>query len=90
MDAVINYDVSGRHTDVKAAMKARGYLDYWTDPTGKAVYLPNTTLWKRNTELEPAVRDIQQAAAQYGVRLERAVALSAQPWQAIYGDPHAR
>lgn len=89
MDAVINYDVSGRHTDVKARMRALGYSDRW-GLDGTTYYLPNTTLWKQETELATAVQDIQTVAGQLQVRLERAVALKAQPWFAIAGDPHSQ
>ena len=89
MDAVINYDVSGRHTEVKERMQGLGYMDRWTS-NGTVYYLPNTTLWKQKTELVTAVQDIQSVTRQLQVRLERAVALSAQPWSAITGDPHSQ
>lgn len=87
-EAVINYDVSGRHSDVKQEMQQRGYHDRYADG-GATYYLPNTTLWKPNTELATAMADIQSVAGKFGVTLERAIALALSPRSAIQGKPHA-
>lgn len=62
MDALITYDVSAMQAQAKAAMKARGYFDRW-DSNGVTYYLPNTTLWKQDTELSAALADIKAVAA---------------------------
>lgn len=88
MEAVINYDVNAKHIEVKKEMKDRGYHDAYADG-GVTYYLPNTTLWKPNTELATAMADIKAAAAKFGATLERAIALSLSPRNAITGKPHA-
>lgn len=87
-EAVINYDVSTKHIEVKKEMKARGYHDAYSDG-GVTYYLPNTTLWKPNTETATALADVQAVAAKLGVTLQRAIALSLSPRSAIQGKPHS-
>jgi hypothetical protein len=89
MNAVINYDVSGKHVEVKAEMIKKGYRDRWVTQSEKTYYLPNTTLYKPNTELATAKEDIQAAADKCKVTLQRAIALSASPWDGIVGTPHS-
>ena len=93
MDAVITYDVSDKQSDVKKEMLARGYMDHWsvTDKTTKkktTYYLPYTTLWKKVDDLATALADIQAVAQKLKVKLERAIALPADLWWAIPGEPH--
>jgi hypothetical protein len=89
MQVLITYDVNKLHKDVKSAMKAKGYYDYWTS-NGIAYYLPNTTLWKQNTTSDTAISDIKEITTVLGVRLERAVAVNWDNgnWSAIPGIPH--
>ena len=88
MGAVVTYDVSSRHVDVKNGMKNRGYSDHWT-ANGATYYLPNTTLWKDSATVENALADIKAVCAALQVRLERAVAVPSFPWAAIPGQPHS-
>jgi hypothetical protein len=51
MDAFITYDVTnGGQKEVKEGMKKKGYYDKWT-ANNVTYYLPDTTLWKNDTEL---------------------------------------
>ncbi len=72
MNALVTYDVSGKPDEVRAAMLARGYRD---DGTSRAPSrdLPDTRLWKRNTQILEALQDIWTAASECRVTLQRAV-----------------
>lgn len=87
MEAVINYDLNAKHSEVKREMQERGYHDSYSD-NGVTHNLPNTTLWKPNTELATAMADIKAAAVKFGATLERAIALSLGSRSAIPGKPH--
>jgi hypothetical protein len=97
MNALITYDITIRHTEVKSAMQDKGYLDYWKD-NSQTYYLPNTSLWKKNTNPETAKADMQQVVQTLNynqptnkqIRLERCVAVPANPWSAIPGDAHGK
>jgi hypothetical protein len=97
MEAFITYDVSARQNDVKGGMVKLGYGDSWaiTNTAGTTTYyLPNTSLWKNNTELKTALADIQRvidnlnatkAYNQEKIILWRCIVLSAAPWDGIPG-----
>jgi hypothetical protein len=90
VNTLLTYDVNKKHTEVKKAMKAKGYLDFWTS---KAVvyYLPETTVWRNDiSSAKTALADIKAVAIKLGVSLERAVAINWSPsdWEAIPGIPH--
>lgn len=95
MNALITYDISARHTEVKAAMLAngRGYFDSWSS-NNQTYYLPNTSLWKPNTTPQTAKAEIQQVIqalnlnqpANNQIRLERCVAVEWSKWDGIPGD----
>lgn len=90
MNTLLTYDVNKKHNEVKKAMKAKGYLDFWT-VNAIIYYLPNTTLWKNNiSSATTAIADIKAVAIKLGVSLERAVAVNWTPkdWEAIPGIPH--
>lgn len=93
MDAFITYDVSGRQGEVKAAMLAKGYFDHWT-AYDKTYYLPNTCLWKKNTEQSVALADMQSVIQNLNwnqpfynqIRLERCIVVPSDPWTGIPGE----
>ncbi len=90
MNTLLTYDLNNKHDEVKTAMKEKGYLDFWT-VKGMIYYLPNTTLWKNDiSSAETAIADISETANDFGVILERAVAVNWTPsdWKAIPGIPH--
>jgi hypothetical protein len=89
MDVLITYDVSDRQPEVKAAMLKKGYADHWVVAT-KQYNLPDTTLWKGNlTGPSAAMQDLQSVLLTLrNVRLERAVAVPCDVWDAVPGDPH--
>ncbi len=96
MEAYITYDVSNHgQSEVKSGMKKLGYSDRWK-AHDKIYYLPNTTLWKDDTELSQACADIKSVianinagrAANNKVHLERCIVVSASPWFGIPGEPH--
>jgi len=95
MEAFITYDVSARQSDVKNGMTKLGYQDYWISNTSNTTYyLPNTSLWKDNTELNTALTDIQKVIAglnasklynQETIVLLRCIVVPATPWGGISG-----
>lgn len=87
MQVLLTYDVNKLHPDVKKAMKAKGYSDYWTD-NSTTYYLPNTTLWKKGITPQTAISDIETVTSNLNVKLERAVAVNFDSWAAIPGIPH--
>lgn len=97
MNVVIIYDVSSSHEEVKQKMLQKGYHDNW-QANNQIYYLPNTTLWKPNIELNIAMTDIQNVIAEINsniiqfllagtqqVQLKRCITLSANPWMGIQG-----
>lgn len=97
MESFITYDVSARQNDVKSGMTGKGYNDFWTvDEGGRKVtyYLPNTSLWKNNTELKTALADLQSVIDNLNatktyyeekIILLRCIVTSATPWAGIPG-----
>lgn len=95
MEAFITYDVSARQNDVKSGMVKLGYSDSWVpNNSSTTYYLPNTSLWKKDTELKTAVADIQKVISglnatktyyQETIVLLRCIVTSASPWDGIPG-----
>jgi hypothetical protein len=96
MEAFITYDVSARQDDVKSGMVKLGYSDNWqylVNGTQKTLYLPNTSLWMSNTELQKSYEDITKVidglnatkTSQETIRLLRCVSVSRSPWYGIPG-----
>jgi hypothetical protein len=101
MDAIITYDLEekagqvSKHTAVKDGMKELGYLDRfsYTDPQGKKTtyYLPNTTLWKKNTTPSEAKTDLLAVTKAKGAVAERLISNEfTDNWEAIPGKPYAK
>jgi len=80
---VLSYDVDRRHTEVKAAIKERGYFDNWNYQGAPSHDMPNTTVWHKTKTSVTAITDIQQVCASLGVRLEKAVAVIATEFSGI-------
>jgi len=100
MDAIITYDLEeksfqeSKHSAVKSGMKALGYHDHFTttDAAGKKTtyYLPNTTLWKKDSTPATAKTDLQKVAVQKGATVERLFADEfTTNWTAIPGKAYA-
>ncbi|MBC6612411.1 hypothetical protein H8B15_15920 [Hymenobacter sp. BT507] len=93
MNTLITYDITIRHTEVKSAMKTKGYADAWT-ANNQTYYLPNTSLWKKGITPQTALADLQQVIqslnsnqpANKQIRLERCAAVEWTNWAAIPGD----
>lgn len=85
-NVLITYDVSARNPEVKAALKALGYMDSW-ESEGVTYNLPNTTLWKQGSA-QQGKTDMVSVAASLRVTLERAIAVEFSNWSGIPGQPH--
>jgi hypothetical protein len=93
MESFITYDVSARQNDVKNEMVKLGYADNWRSDN-VTYYLPNTSLWKKDKELNQAVVDIKNVIDrlnanktyyQEKIILWRCIVTSANPWAGIPG-----
>lgn len=100
MNSLVTYDLEekifqeSKHSQVKAAMKARGYMDSFiaeVDGKKSTYYLPNTTLWKQNIEPATAKKDLLEVAAQNGAIVERLFASQfAKNWVGLPGKPYVK
>jgi len=99
MDSIITYDLEekvfqvSKHSEVKAGMKALGYMDCFgaiRDGVKRTYYLPNTTLWKDETTPATAKADLLKVAAAKGATVERLFADEfTTNWEAITGKAYA-
>ena len=102
-DVLICYDIDAKHDhaiygDVKKAMIDNGYADRLidlADSQRRTMYLPNTTLWKKNTPVVAAREDLQACINDYNKRnstshvLERCISLEfTSIWTGVYGKAH--
>jgi hypothetical protein len=102
MDVLIMYDIESELFDdknsvVKDAMKELGYHDHfkYPDPNDKdkkiTYYLPNTTLWRKDTTPLTAKNDLQRVAKENDAKVERLLAtVFADGWKAIPGKPYKK
>lgn len=94
MNVLITYDINKKHAEVKSAMQKLGYMDSWTVDNTR-YYLPNTTLWKKETSPSQAVEDIKSVITALNnsspnnkIKLERCISVSFDKWDGISGEPH--
>lgn len=101
MDILITYDLAekggqvSKHTAVKDGMKALGYMESFstTDEQTKVktiYYLPNTTLWRKETTSTQAKTDLLNVGKKNGAEVERLIATQFVNWDAIPGKPYAK
>lgn len=60
MSILITYDISSKHTEVKAELLKMGFEDFWFDDKKQKNFLPNTTLLGEGTP-ENAIDALQNA-----------------------------
>lgn len=101
MRVIITYDlVENRmhesvHSTVKKAMKGLGYSDAFSakdpeDGQTKNFYLPNTTLWHKDTTPQQAKKDLLAIAAKHSAKVERLFADQfTDNWAGISGKAYA-
>jgi hypothetical protein len=95
MNTLITYDVSRRQPEVKKALKALNYFDYWTD-NATTYYLPNTTLCKKDITQDNALSEMKTVIAKLNqdqplsnqIDLERCACVNVNPGAAIPGKAH--
>ena len=96
-NVLLTYDISQRHSEVKAALKAKGLRDSWTNENVK-YNLPNTTMWKMGDIVTPTtvLADMNTVIADLNrnqpadkvIRLERCMSVAFAGWAGIPGEPH--
>lgn len=86
MGVLINYDLDGKHTPVKDAMREKGYQDYFDyndivdgRSVRKRIKLPNTELYHANKGPAEARDELKIVAKSKGAKLERALATTFNP-----------
>jgi hypothetical protein len=82
MGVIINYDLDGKHTAVKDAMKAKGYQDYFEyfktvdgKRVKKKIELPNTTLFHSDKSTKSARDELNGVAKVNGSKVLYILAL---------------
>jgi len=103
-DVLICYDIDAKndsavYSDVKEAMKTKGYADRLidlADSKKRTLHLPNTTLWKQTTPVVIAREDLNSCIADYNKKnstshgLERCIAMEfTSIWAGVYGKAHS-
>lgn len=73
---LISYDVSDKNQEVKAALLALNYYDYFTQ-NNKNHKLPNTTLFHQAKSSDQAMADMKKVCVDLKVTLEKAVSVKA-------------
>lgn len=89
------YDVSGHQSEVKSQLESMGYADRWKQGTD-IFYLPDTTVWKKDTTSAQAAKDLDSAIANVNATLSvfdkikrrRGVAFEFTDWWAFFGEVH--
>ena len=96
-NVLLTYDISQRHSEVKAALRKKSFFDYWTD-NKVTYYLPNTTMWKKGDgvtansildDINAVIADLNRnEPANRFIRLERCMSVAFVGWSGIAGEPH--
>jgi hypothetical protein len=97
VQVLLTYDISQRHSEVKAALKDKGFHDSWT--VEKIKYnLPNTTMWKKGdsvtalsvkSDMEMVIADLNRYASfDKTIKIERCISVVFSSWAGITGEPH--
>jgi len=93
MQALIIFDVNTGSDDVKYGLQNMGYHSAWIDIKTDITYnLPSNTVWKPDSELSVALKDIKSIINELNNRgkniiLLRCIVVSAHPWE---GEPGTR
>jgi hypothetical protein len=75
---LISYDVSDKNKEVKDALVALGYREFWKNRDNPKIYhLPNTTLWHESKNSNQGLADMQSVCTNLKVKLEKAVSVKA-------------
>lgn len=98
MDVVITYNIKvdffDKNPEIKDEMKGLGYLDRFLAENSEkeliVYYLPDTTLWKKDTTPLQAQNDLLIIAKSFKTKVERLFAYEfTANWKAIPGEPYA-
>lgn len=74
-NVLISYDVNSKHSEVKNALLALNYSDYFFQDGRND--LPNTTLFHQSKTSDQAMADMKNVCRNLYVTLEKAVAVRA-------------
>jgi hypothetical protein len=86
MGVLVNYDLDGKHTPVKDAMKVKGYQDYFEFHEivkgvriKKRINLPNTTLYHNSKSASTGRDELISVAKEKGAIVEFILATQFDP-----------
>ncbi len=84
---LITYDIKSNHTEVRNTLITEyDFKEIIVGDTGTKCYLPNTTLYKRNTTKLVALNTLKQVCSDKKAELTRAIATECSNWQALIGE----
>ena len=99
MDTVLlTYDLDeshndSKHSELKEEMKKFGWSDHYViigDPNKTMHYLPNTTLWKKDTTPAKARADLDLSGKKVGAAITRYISVEYSAWDGMPGRPYKR
>ncbi len=86
-NVLITYDIDSKHTEVrKSLIEDYSFEEKVIASSGKACYLPNTTLYKKYTTKQNALITLQSVCKAKGVDLKRVITLECSNWLALPGE----
>jgi len=90
MAIIVTYDVNDKHQELKQILFNKEYSDripHTDNGKPRPVYLPNTVVYHTAKTTKQGKDDVQAAAESLGIKLERCIAVPADSWSAIWGEP---
>lgn len=90
-NVLISYDIESNHKKVRDTLiQDYGFEEVVTGTTENnspiTCYLPNTTLYKKNTTKKSALKTLQDVCRAFNSNLKRAISLECSNWHALRGE----
>lgn len=86
-NVLITYDIDSKHTDVrKSLIEEHGFEEVIIGNSCTTCYLPNTTLYQKNTTKERVLNTLKSVCAANKAKLKRAISVECSNWQALVGE----
>lgn len=83
MAILLTYDISTKHSEMRAALLSKGYSDKWSQ-NGLTILLPTTTFWKLDESPSGALNDIRLVTNVLRIKLLRCLTVE---FSATHGIP---
>lgn len=86
-NVLITYDIEKKHTEVRNSLiQDYGFEEVIVSDNNVKCYLPNTTLYKKNTTKKSALSTLQDVCKTLGANLKRGISMECSNWQALVGE----